>query len=57
MPYPETAEAFCIHDHAKWDDFKKIEVKLKKFEDRDVDIAIDGTHPSIHHDLTTPEHC
>jgi D-arabinose 1-dehydrogenase-like Zn-dependent alcohol dehydrogenase len=41
MPYPETATGFMIEDQKKWQDFKKQEFKLKPFEDRDVDIAID----------------
>ncbi|KAF2089910.1 GroES-like protein [Saccharata proteae CBS 121410] len=47
MPYPETAEGFCVTDVKKWSDFTKQEVsrpqfKLKPFEDRDIDIAIDA---------------
>ncbi|KAG2169136.1 NADPH-dependent medium chain alcohol dehydrogenase [Aureobasidium pullulans] len=42
MGYPETAEGFMIHDHKKWSDFKKGEFKLKKFEEHDVDIAIEA---------------
>ena len=41
MPYPETATGFMIEDQKKWQDFKKQEFKLKPFEDRDIDIAID----------------
>ncbi|KXL43107.1 hypothetical protein M433DRAFT_539971 [Acidomyces richmondensis BFW] len=41
MPYPETAEGFMINDQKKWTEFKKQEFKLKPFEDRDVDIAIE----------------
>ncbi|OQO12968.1 hypothetical protein B0A48_02432 [Cryoendolithus antarcticus] len=42
MGYPETAEGFMIEDQKKWSDFKKQEFKLKPFEDRDIDIAIDA---------------
>lgn len=42
MPYPETAEGFMITDQKNWTDFKKQEFKLKQFEDRDIDIAIDA---------------
>ncbi|KAI9665844.1 MAG: putative secondary metabolism biosynthetic enzyme [Bathelium mastoideum] len=42
MPYPETAEGFLVHDQKKWTEFKKGEFKLKPFEDRDVDVAIDA---------------
>ncbi|KAL1297622.1 hypothetical protein AAFC00_006180 [Neodothiora populina] len=42
MVYPETAEGFMIHDTKKWSTFKKGEFKLKPFEDRDIDIAIDA---------------
>ncbi|KAF2233301.1 GroES-like protein [Viridothelium virens] len=42
MPYPETAEGFLIHDQKNWTDFKKGEFKLKPFEDRDIDVAIDA---------------
>lgn len=31
-----------VTDHKKWSDFTKQEFKLKKFEDRDIDIAIDA---------------
>ncbi|KAK5116377.1 hypothetical protein LTR62_007924 [Meristemomyces frigidus] len=41
MPYPETAEGFMIKDQKKWQEFEKKEFKLKPFEDRDVDIAIE----------------
>ncbi|PSK60395.1 NADP-dependent alcohol dehydrogenase 7 [Elsinoe australis] len=41
MPYPETATGFVIHDQKKYKDFKKEEFKLKPFEDRDIDIAIE----------------
>ncbi|KAI7706260.1 NADPH-dependent medium chain alcohol dehydrogenase, partial [Hortaea werneckii] len=41
MPYPETATGFMIEDQKKWQDFKKQEFKLKTFEDRDVDVAIE----------------
>jgi len=42
MPYPETAEGFMIKDQKKWKDFEKQEFKLKPFEERDIDIAIDA---------------
>ncbi|KAK4957847.1 hypothetical protein LTR66_013204 [Elasticomyces elasticus] len=42
MGYPETAEGFCVHSQDKWQEFKKTEFKLKKFEDRDIDIAIEA---------------
>lgn len=41
MVYPDTAEGFVIHDQSKWSTFKKEEFKLKPFEDRDIDIAIE----------------
>ncbi|GAB7356391.1 hypothetical protein MBLNU459_g7171t1 [Dothideomycetes sp. NU459] len=54
MPYPETAEGFVIHDTKKWTEFKKEEFKLKPFEDRDIDIAIDacGVCASDLHSIT-----
>ncbi|KAF4313011.1 hypothetical protein SLS57_007349 [Botryosphaeria dothidea] len=42
MPYPETAEGFCVTDIKNWSKFTKQEFKLKPFGDRDVDIAIDA---------------
>jgi len=42
MPYPETTDAFTVTDIKTWSDFKRQEVPLKKFEDHDVDIAIDA---------------
>ena len=42
MGYPETAEGFMIKDQKKWTDFEKQEFKLKPFEDRDIDIAIEA---------------
>ncbi|KAF2858136.1 NADPH-dependent medium chain alcohol dehydrogenase [Piedraia hortae CBS 480.64] len=42
MPYPETAEGFMITDQKKWSEFEKKEFKLKPFESRDIDIAIDA---------------
>ncbi|KAI9707883.1 MAG: hypothetical protein M1820_004489 [Bogoriella megaspora] len=42
MPYPDTAEGFVVHDQKKWTEFKKQEFKLKPFEDRDIDVAIDA---------------
>ncbi|KAF2717791.1 NADPH-dependent medium chain alcohol dehydrogenase [Polychaeton citri CBS 116435] len=41
MPYPETAEGFMINSTKEWQKFTKQEFKLKTFEDRDVDIAIE----------------
>lgn len=41
MPYPESAEGFVIKDQSKWTEFHKEEFKLKPFEDRDIDIAIE----------------
>jgi len=42
MGYPETAEGFMVTDHKNWSTFKKQEFKLKKFEDHDIDVAIDA---------------
>ncbi|KAL9054297.1 MAG: hypothetical protein Q9162_004255 [Coniocarpon cinnabarinum] len=44
MPYPETTDAFTITDQKNWSTFKRQEVKLKPFEDHDVDIAVDDVH-------------
>lgn len=41
MVYPETAEGFMISDQKNWKSFEKKEFKLKQFEDRDIDIAIE----------------
>lgn len=41
MVYPDTAEGFVITDQKDWQNFKKQEFKLKPFEDRDIDIAIE----------------
>lgn len=41
MGYPETAEGFMVQDQKDWSTFKKQEFKLKPFEDRDIDIAIE----------------
>ncbi|EMC96854.1 hypothetical protein BAUCODRAFT_70235 [Baudoinia panamericana UAMH 10762] len=41
MPYPETAEGFMVQSQKDWKNFKKQEFKLKPFEDRDIDIAIE----------------
>jgi alcohol dehydrogenase (NADP+) len=41
MGYPETAEGFMVKDHKTWQQFHKEEFKLKPFEDRDIDIAIE----------------
>jgi alcohol dehydrogenase (NADP+) len=42
MPYPETTTGFAINDTKKWSDFTKQDVPLKKFEEYDIDIAIDA---------------
>ncbi|KAF2205209.1 GroES-like protein [Delitschia confertaspora ATCC 74209] len=42
MPYPETTDAFVVTDIKKWSDFKRQEVPLKKFEEHDIDIAVDA---------------
>ena len=42
MGYPETAEGFVITDQKNWQKFEKQEFKLKPFEDRDIDIAVDA---------------
>lgn len=42
MPYPETTDAFAINDIKNWSTFKRQELPLKKFEEHDVDIAIDA---------------
>ncbi|KAJ9649375.1 hypothetical protein H2201_006587 [Coniosporium apollinis] len=42
MGYPETAEGFMVNDIKNWSKFTKQEFKLKPFEDRDIDIAIDA---------------
>lgn len=42
MPYPETADGFMVEDQKNWSSFKRQEFKLKPFEDRDIDIAIDA---------------
>lgn len=41
MAYPETATGFMINSQKDWKNFKKQEFKLKPFEDRDIDIAIE----------------
>lgn len=41
MGYPDTAEGFMVNDHKTWQDFEKKEFKLKPFEDRDIDVAIE----------------
>ncbi|KAK3056590.1 hypothetical protein LTR09_002383 [Extremus antarcticus] len=41
MPYPNEATGFMIDDQKNWQDFQKKEFKLKQFEDRDIDIAIE----------------
>ncbi|KAK1913496.1 hypothetical protein P3342_005433 [Pyrenophora teres f. teres] len=42
MPYPETTDAFAVNDIKNWSTFKRQELPLKKFEEYDVDIAIDA---------------
>jgi len=45
MPYTDggrVAEGFVIESFDKWSTFKKQEIKLKPFEDDDIDIAIDA---------------
>ncbi|ORY12369.1 chaperonin 10-like protein [Clohesyomyces aquaticus] len=42
MPYPETTDAFCVTDIKKWSEFTRQEVPLKKFEEDDIDIAVDA---------------
>ncbi|KAF2130998.1 GroES-like protein [Dothidotthia symphoricarpi CBS 119687] len=42
MPYPETTDAFTVTDIKKWSTFKRQELPLKKFEEYDVDLAIDA---------------
>ncbi|CBX93313.1 hypothetical protein LEMA_P042140.1 [Plenodomus lingam JN3] len=42
MPYPETTDAFAVNDTKNWSTFKRQELPLKKFEETDVDIAIDA---------------
>jgi len=47
MGYPETASGFVINDPKKWTEFNKEDFPLKKFEDHDIDIAIDGMLPTL----------
>ncbi|KAF2281444.1 GroES-like protein [Westerdykella ornata] len=42
MPYPETTDAFTVTDIKTWSNFKRQEVPLKKFEDHDIDIAVEA---------------
>ncbi|KAF1934666.1 NADP-dependent alcohol dehydrogenase C [Clathrospora elynae] len=42
MPYPETTDAFTVTDIKNWSTFKRQELPLKKFEEHDVDIAIEA---------------
>jgi len=42
MGYPDNFEGFQVESHEHWSDFKKLPIKPKKFEDRDVDIKIDA---------------
>ncbi|MGI4821487.1 MAG: hypothetical protein ACRYFV_09775 [Janthinobacterium lividum] len=48
MGYPETASGFVINDPKKWTDFRQEDFPLKKFEDHDIDIAIDGMRPYLY---------
>ncbi|RMZ85563.1 hypothetical protein DV737_g593, partial [Chaetothyriales sp. CBS 132003] len=41
MGYPDTFEGFVISDQKKWTEFKKQEIKPKKFGDNDIDIKIE----------------
>lgn len=42
MPYPETTTGFAVTDPKKWSTFSKQDIKMKPFEDHDVDVAIDA---------------
>lgn len=42
MGYPETASGLCVTDPKQWSTFSKHELKLKTFEDHDIDVAIDA---------------
>jgi len=42
MGYPDTTDAFAVTDIKNWSTFTRKELPLKKFEDHDVDIAIDA---------------
>ncbi|KAF2005144.1 NADP-dependent alcohol dehydrogenase C [Amniculicola lignicola CBS 123094] len=42
MGYPETTDAFAVTDIKNWSTFTRKELPLKKFEEHDVDIAIDA---------------
>jgi len=42
MPYPETTDAFTVTSVQDWSNFTRQEVPLKKFEEDDVDIAVDA---------------
>jgi len=42
MPYPDTTDAFAVTNLKNWSTFTRKELPLKKFEEHDVDIAIDA---------------
>ena len=42
MPYPDTFEGFQVTSEKNWSEFKKLEIKPKKFEEHDVDVEIDA---------------
>ncbi|KAH7075776.1 chaperonin 10-like protein [Paraphoma chrysanthemicola] len=42
MGYPDTTDAFAVTDIKNWSTFTRKELPLKKFEEYDVDIAIDA---------------
>jgi alcohol dehydrogenase (NADP+) len=42
MGYPDTTDAFAVTDIKKWSEFTRKDLPLKKFEEHDVDIAIDA---------------
>ncbi|KAF2639310.1 GroES-like protein [Massarina eburnea CBS 473.64] len=42
MGYPDTTDAFAVTDIKKWSEFTRKDLPLKKFEEDDVDVAIDA---------------
>ncbi|PVH99892.1 GroES-like protein [Periconia macrospinosa] len=42
MGYPDTTDAFAVTDIKKWSEFTRKDLPLKKFEEDDVDIAVDA---------------
>ncbi|KAF1921339.1 NADP-dependent alcohol dehydrogenase C [Ampelomyces quisqualis] len=42
MPYPKTTDAFTVTSTKSWSNFTRQEVPLKKFEEDDIDIAVDA---------------